>query len=92
MYEDHLKAEIQKRKEVREKIRESRVNMVINRSMTGTNKISQKASSLPQSPKTGKKDNMGYSKIFHIKQQTARKTATNASMTQSPNTTHMYKT
>ena len=48
--------------------------------------------SQPQSPRVTKADGMGYSKIFHIKQQTARKTATNTSLSQSPNTTHMYKT
>ena len=92
MYEEHLKAEIQKRKEDREKLQMSRGKMIMNRSMVDGRKIDRNASSVPQSPKNSKPD-MGYSKIFHIKQQTARKTTTNTPLTQSPDmTAQMYKT
>ena len=93
MYEEHLKAEIQKRKDDRERLKKSRGKMVMNRSMVDGKKIDRNASSMPQSPRVSKPDSMGYSKIFHIKQQTARKTTTNTSLTQSPDmTAHMYKT
>ena len=67
------------------------MNIDKNKSMIDTHKTSRNTSQ-PQSPRIAKADSMGYSKIFHIKQQTARKTATNTSLSQSPNTTHMYKT
>ena len=67
--------------------------MILNRSMVDSRKIDNKTNSLPHSPRSTNRDTKNYSKIFHIKQQTARKTTTNTSLTQSPaDTTHMYKT
>ena len=64
--------------------------MLVNKSMVDTHKT-KNTNSVPQSPRTAKPD-MGYSKIFHIKQQTARKTVTNTSISQPTGMNHMYKT
>ena len=65
--------------------------MVMNRSMVDSRKMTGNASSLQHSSQIPKKE-MGYSKIFHIKQQTARKTTTTNSLSGSPDLTQMYKT